>query len=265
MRRLQLVELHDLPWFPVAWRDTFTDFMAFYAERLRPYSQAHPVLADAMRRAGSHRLVDLCSGGGASVLALKPPLDQALGRSVHITLTDKYPNLEAFAAAARRFTGDVDFVAEPVDATAVPPELDGFRTLIGSFHHFPPEVARGILEDAVRNRRGLAVLELTERRPLLWLLPLLLTPLLVWCLTPFIRPVTFRRLLWTYLVPVVPFVAVVDGFVSVLRSYTPEELLALTTGLDEGYCWKAGTVPSIGAARIPYLLGWPTATAAPGA
>lgn len=265
MRRLQLVELHDLPWFPAAWRDPFTDFMAFYSERLGPYSEAHPVLADALRHAGSPRLVDLCSGGGASVLALKPALDAALGTPARVTLTDKYPNLGAFAAAARRFAGEVDFVAEPVDATAVPAELDGFRTLVGSFHHFPPPVARGILEDAVRKRRGLAVLELTERRPFLWLLPLLVTPLLVWCLTPFIRPATFRRLLWTYLVPIVPLVAVVDGFVSVLRSYTPEELLALTAGLEEGYCWKAGTVPSIGAARIPYLVGWPTATTDSGA
>jgi hypothetical protein len=264
MRRLQLVELHDLPWFPAAWRDPFTDFMAFYSERLGPYSQVHPVLADALRHAGCHRLVDLCSGGGASVLALKPALDAALGAPVRVTLTDKYPNLEAFAAAARRFPGDVDFVAEPVDATAVPPQLDGLRTLVGSFHHFAPDVARGILKDAVQKRRGLVVLELTERRPLLWLLPLVLTPLLVWCLTPFIRPLTFRRLLWTYLLPVVPLVAVVDGFLSVLRSYTPDELLALAAGLDEGYCWRAGHVPSIGAARIPYLVGWPVAAQGPG-
>lgn len=257
MQRLQLVELHDLPWFPAQWRDALTDFMAFYSELFRPYSEVLPLLAEALRSAGSRRLVDLCSGGGTSVLALKPALDAALAEPVRVTLTDKYPNLEAFAAAARRFGGAVDFVAEPVDASAVPPGLDGFRTLVGSFHHFPPDVARGILEDAVRKRRGLAVLELTERRPLLWLLPLLVTPLLVWCLTPFIRPLTLRRLLWTYVVPVVPLVTVVDGFVSVLRSYTPGELLALAAGLDEGYCWKAGRVRSIGAARIPYLLGWP--------
>lgn len=264
MRRLQLVELHDLEWFPAAWRDTFTDFMAFYAELFRPYRQVHPLVADALRHTGSRRLIDLCSGGGATVLALKPALDAALGTPLRITLTDKYPNLEAFAAAARRFPGEVDFVASAVDATAVPAELDGFRTLVGSLHHFPPHVARGILEDAARKRRGLVVLELTERRLFLWLLPLLVTPFLVWCLTPFIRPLTLRRLLWTYLLPVVPFVAVVDGFVSVLRSYKPEELLALTAGLEEGYCWTSGRVRSIGAARIPYLLGWPAPADGPG-
>ncbi len=56
-------------------------------------------------------------------------------------------------------------MAEPVDATAVPAELGGFRTLLGAFHHFPPDVARSILADAAQKRRGLAVLEYTERRP----------------------------------------------------------------------------------------------------
>jgi len=257
MRRLQLVELHDLAGFPAAWRDPFTDFMAFYAESFRPYARVIPILADALRRAGVNRLVDLGSGGGAAVLALKPGLDAVLGAPLRATLTDKYPNRAAFEAAARRFPGQVDFVAEPVDATAVPAELDGFRTLLGSLHHFPPEVARSILADAAHQRRGLAVLEYTERRLWLWVLPLFVTPLLIWCVTPFIRPATVGRVLWTYLFPVVPLVAVLDGLVSVLRSYTPDELLALTAGLDEGYRWTAGRVPSIGASRATYLIGLP--------
>ncbi len=72
MRRYQLVELHDLAGFPAAWRDPFTDFMAFYAERFRPYARVIPILAEALRRAGTDRLIDLGSGGGAAVLALKP-------------------------------------------------------------------------------------------------------------------------------------------------------------------------------------------------
>jgi len=257
MRRLQLVELHDLAGFPAAWRDPFTDFMAFYAERFRPYARVVPILADALRRAGSRRLIDLGSGGGAAVLALKPGLDAALNAPVRATLTDKYPNRAAFEAAARRFPGEVDWVGESVDATAVPAELDGFRTLLGAFHHFPPELARSILADAARQRRGLAILEYTERRPWLWALPLLLTPLLIWLVTPFIRPLTAGRVLWTYLLPVVPLVAVWDGLVSVLRSYTPEELLALTEGLDDGCAWVAGHVRSIGASRATYLIGVP--------
>jgi SAM-dependent methyltransferase len=257
VRRLQLVELHDLAHFPAAWRDPFTDFMAFYAERFRPYARVIPILAHALRNAGAQRLLDLGSGGGAAVLALKPGLDAALDAPVRVTLTDKHPNLAAFEAAAQRCPGQVDFVADPVDATAVPDHLDGFRTLLGSLHHFPPDLARSILRDAVRQRRGLAVLEYTERRLWLWALPLLATPLLIWCVTPFIRPMRVARLVWTYLLPVVPLVAVLDGLVSVLRSYTPDELLALTTGLDEEYRWTVGQVRAVGASRATYLVGVP--------
>ncbi len=258
MRRLQVVELHDLPGFPAVWRDLGTDFMSWYASAFRPYRHAVPVLAEALRLSGATGVLDLCSGGAGPILALKPALDRALGAPLRVTLTDKYPNRAAFAAAAARFPGEVEAVPDAVDATAVPEALDGFRTLLGSFHHFSPAAARAILEDAVRARRGVAVLEYTERRPLLWALPLLVTPALIWLATPLIRPFSWRRLLWTYLLPVVPLYLPVDGLVSVLRSYTPAELADLARGLDDpGYRWQVGQVGAVGASRATYLIGVP--------
>jgi hypothetical protein len=255
MPRLQLFELHELAWFPACWRNLFTDFMTFYAARFRPFSRAPAILAAALDQAGTNHLLDLCSGGGTAAIALKAALDATRGAPIRVTLTDKYPNLPAFEAAARRCPGEVDFVTEPVDATDVPAGHEGFRILLGSFHHFPPATARAILADAARRRCGIAVFEYTERR-LLWVLPLLLTPGLLWCTTPFMRPMTWQRLLWTYLLPVVPLVALWDGLVSVLRSYTAAEMLALASGNDT-YQWQSGHLRSLGASRVVYLVGLP--------
>ena len=44
----------------------------------------------------------------------------------------------------------------------MPDELGGFRTLFNAFHHFPPERARAILEDAVHKGQGIGVFEFTR-------------------------------------------------------------------------------------------------------
>jgi hypothetical protein len=76
----------------------------------------------------------------------------------------------------------------PVDATSVPPEFAGARTMFLSFHHHPPERARAILRDAFDKRIGIGVFEITARKPAL-LLGSLLIPLVVLIVTPMVRPV----------------------------------------------------------------------------
>ncbi len=47
----------------------------------------------------------------------------------------------------------------------VPRELKGFRTMFTSFHHFPPEEARAILQNAVDAGEGIGIFEITRRAP----------------------------------------------------------------------------------------------------
>ena len=258
MRRVHLVELHELSGFPSLWRDLVTDFLSFFFRVFRPYARAAPVLAEALAAACSRRVVDLCSGAGAPVLSVLPELE-ALGRAPEsVVLTDLYPNLDAFRRAVAAGGGFVECASEPVDATAVPAHLGGFRTLFTAFHHFPPERARQVLEDARRNAEGIAIFEFTERNLVLWLIPVLLIPLVVAVCTPFIRPLTWRRFVWTYLIPVVPLVAGWDGLVSNLRSYTRDELLELAdAGNRDDYRWHTGRVRSLGLSSVTYLVGWP--------
>ena len=88
---------------------------------------------------------------------------------------------------------------------------------------------------------------------------MLLTPLIVWLVTPFIKPFRWERLLWTYLLPVVPFVVVFDGVVSCLRTYTVAELTAFTAELSgSGYEWVVGEARAKGLrAPVTYLIGYP--------
>lgn len=259
MARVHLFEFHDQAWVPAVWREALTDFMAFFAVAFDVYCPLWPRLGEHLRATGTTRVVDLCSGGSGPAKALLAGVRLADGGAPRLLLTDKYPHVEAFERVRRACGDGVDFSEEPVDATDVPSSMSGFRTLFASFHHFHPEEARKILADAAAKGQGIAVFEYTERNFLVWGAPLLLTPPLVWATGLFALPFRWRYVLWVNLLPVVPLIGAWDGFVSCLRTYTPDELRALADSCAaEGYTWEIGRVRSFGACHVTYLFGYPT-------
>jgi hypothetical protein len=93
-----------------------------------------PLLRAMLKDSKTSQVVDLCSGGGGPMLAIYESL-VARGIRVRITLTDKDPNLEAFARLSSLYPSDILYIANSVDARKVPRELIGLRTIFNSFHH----------------------------------------------------------------------------------------------------------------------------------
>lgn len=257
MKRIHLFEFHDLGSFPHTWRMLLTDQLDFFARTFCPYRPIVPLLKRVLERLDCRNLVDLCAGGAGPVVEVQQQLEEKENYPLQVTLTDKFPNVAAFRRASARSREKLAGIEASVDATNVPGELGGFRTLFTSFHHFPPKLARCILEDAVAKRVGIGVFEYTERS-WAWFVSLPFMPLYCWLMTPFIRPFRWERFFWTYLIPIVPLVMCWDGLVSCLRTYSPRELERLTEEIHaEGYRWEIGRVHSFGACRITYLLGYP--------
>lgn len=268
MRRLHLIELHEQPWFPASLRDGITDALQFGLSLVNLYLPIAPLLNSALESArsrgnfgpsnGHHSVVDMCSGGGGPWLELSRTLHSRNGDSParQICLTDKYPNLAAFQNVRAASGNRVGFYPGSVDATAVPRELKGFRTMFTSFHHFSPVEARAILQGAVDAGEGIGVFEITRRASLTIGLILVWVLMLFVC-TPWIRPFRWSRLLWTYLIPVIPLVLLFDGVVSCLRTYRPQELRELvSTVAASEYAWEIGEHLN-GTMPITYLIGYP--------
>ena len=255
MKRLHLFEIHDQEWCPPTIRDAETDYLQLVIAKTKPYRAMVPVLAAALERTGARQVLDLCSGAGGPWSWLRPVLAER-GVNVSVCLTDKYPNVGALDRSNHLADHGIRYHPQPVDAMRLGDELVGFRTMFSSFHHFRPEQARAILADAVEKKQGIAVFEGT-RRSLLALVLMLLVPLIVLISTPFIRPFRWSRLIWTYLIPIVPLLSLFDGLVSCLRTYTCDELRELVTGLDD-YDWEIGEEPSRqGPIPVTYLIGLP--------
>ena len=260
MKRFHFIEIEDQTWCPKKIRDGVTDFLQYIVRAFHLYKAIAPRLRAAINDAGQGRVVDLCSGGAGPWLSLLSDLKTQNSdfSDLKVTLSDLYPNNAAFNAAYCQYPQQLGFSELPVDATKVVAELSGFRTLFSSFHHFKPDSALAVLQSAVDAKTGIAIFESTQRHPLM-LLYMLITPLLVWINTPFIRPFRWDRLFWTYLIPIIPLIVMFDGVVSCLRTYTVEELEEMVSRLDApDYCWDIGLEP-IG--RMPvgvtYLIGYP--------
>jgi hypothetical protein len=261
LTRWHLVELEDLDWFPRILRDAGTGFLVEAMRVGRQPRHVAPKLRDVVARSNLNAVVDLCSGGGgpAKLFAQDPAL-----AGLKWTFTDLHPPKAAAAIAAQASaTGnDVRYFPEPVDATNVPAELKGIRTIFNGFHHFRPEGARAILQAAVDAKAPIFIAEFVERTPLC-LFGMLFPPLSALFLIPLIRPFRWQWLVFTYLIPIIPLFILWDGLVSCLRVYSPKELDGLVAQLrnKESFTWETGRLPLPGApSRSTFLVGMPRGT-----
>lgn len=266
MARLHVFEFEDQSWFPGLLRAQMTDYLVYAVRLFRGFpSYAASRLAPALRAGGQRRIVDLGSGSGGAMPEVVRALADEQGIQAGALLTDRYPSGAHAAEVREESTGRVDFHPDPVDATHVPADLHGVRTLFLSFHHFRPEPAREILADAVRAGSGIAIFEVTERRLISMLGAVPGIPIMVLLLTPFMRPFQWSRLLFTYVLPILPFLIFWDGLVSHLRTYSVDELEQLVAELDApDWHWdvRRERLPGMPAACTS-LVGYPRADPSP--
>lgn len=260
MKRIHLFEFEDFSWFPGWLRDCMTRYIAAIHVALATKEQIANLVARALAHSRERRVLDLCSGGSGPMLEVARFLETKHGLSdVSFTLSDLYPN--RFQAAYVNGLGNprLRYALSPIDATHVPEEERGVRTMICSLHHMRPETAREILRDAQRRGAPFVAYELSDNSPptaLFWLaIPFAF--LATFFLTPLVRPMTWQQLVFTYLVPVIPLFIAWDGAVSNARTYTVSDMEELVAPLRaDGYRWELGTVVGRGGRRA-WLLGVP--------
>jgi len=256
MKRRHLFEFNDQSWLPAILRDAMTDYLEFVTNLFDFYTPVIPLLEQGLRAAGKPTMIDLASGGGGGLRKLADHLHERVP-DLRIVLTDAYPNKAAFKRTIAHRPDVFSAVDEPVDARDVPRDLEGLRTQFLSIHHFREEEVRRILENAVAAGAPIAFFE-AQKRDAAHVVKFSLSFIFVLLLTPFIRPFRISRLLFTYLIPVLPLMVAFDGVVSVMRTYTPDELRAVIARVEgaERYSWEVGERTEKQVTLIT-LLGYP--------
>jgi len=257
MKRCRLRELHELPWFPRLWRDELTEFLSFFTIYSGVYAPALRRLARIMERADMpETYTDLCSGSGLYEIDFVRRLRILTGRPVRARLTDLYPNAH-WPAIWRLAPEAVSAVPESCPAETAITRYPGLHVMFSGLHHFAPEEIASMVKCASQHGRSLAFFDYSRRNfwrelvPMLASIPLmLLTAFLVW-------PFSWKRLFFTWMVPVLPLLLWIDGWLSRFRAYEAEELGGMVKALNlpAEYRVETGWLPCCGGmGKVTYLV-----------
>lgn len=253
MSRIHLFEFEDQQWLPEFIRNYMTDFLQFLSNKTAMYKGIVTIIEKGLKESRTNQIIDLASGGGGGLIWLNNELRKN-NPDLKILLTDYFPNIPAFEHTQKQ-ANNFDFVKTSVDARNVPENLKGIRTQFLSFHHFKPKDAQQILQNAIDTNSSIAIFE-GQERSFQSIMAMIFSPFTVLVTAPFIRPFHIGRIIFTYLIPIVPVLILWDGVVSSLRTYSVEEMNTLVSNLNnkENFNWEVGRVKS-GPTKILYLLG----------
>lgn len=269
MRKHHYFEFMDLKYYPDVLREVMTDTLTNITMYVPIFDRVAPLITDVMDKTGTNEILDLCSGAGG-------PWGRLFGlvkkekSNARLTFTDLYPNPKCMSRFPKSYMNKITYEPEPINALDVPENRRGVRTFFGSFHHMSPKNAVKVLEDAANKKVGIVVAESYSHSPkYLWctiLLQLLISPLYFLMLWIFMLKAIkgsagekIIKILFTYLIPIVPLSMMFDTFISGVRVYLQKDLEEMVEQIDvPGYCWKPGTLPKqMGQSAISYIVGYP--------
>jgi hypothetical protein len=257
MRRFHFIELHEQRWVPQFLRECFVESLSAILNITGVYRAIPSLFAQWVQNSGGKEVLDLASGAAGPTETIIKELQRVGINPPKFCLSDLFPAKDKFDQLRQAYPQHIYSVTDPVDALRVEaPYGRDLRQIVSAFHHFKPEQARLILQDAVENSKGICILEPFQRN-LLHLLIAVLTIFPALIAPFFARKWRLRYFLVSLVIPIIPLMLVFDTAVSVLRSYTKRELKGMIASLSANdFQWSVGSTPFLLVFRTTYVFGW---------
>jgi hypothetical protein len=201
-----LKELEDYDWFPVALRNFQTDFIGFVVARFNMYNAFTKYLKTFSLAVKPS--IDLCSGAGEPAISIF----KKTNCFSFLTLSDKYPNQLQVKDERIIYTAK----SEDVLDMKFKPEI--YYTLFNAFHHFSDENKLKIVRKILEADSVAFIVEILQPRFFCFVKIFFATTIGTLFIMPFVKPFSFKRLFFTYIIPVNVFTIAFDGMVSVFKS-----------------------------------------------
>lgn len=266
MKRIELFEFEDFNWLPYFIRSGVTNLIRVLHKLTATSEVLSSLLLNIEDKYSFNQIVDLGSGSGGPM----PEVIESINRSktkqnVKLILSDFYPNPSIVSEINSQKLKNVSYLKSSLNAKSLDKAPKGIKTMIASFHHMKPATAKEILMSAQINKQPILIYEIAKNNipTLIWwlLLPISLVILFLMTLfmTPFVKPLSLKQLIFTYIIPVIPIVYAWDGQASIMRTYTFSDIKTLLGEQDnKDYVWELSEAKkSNGKNGGYYLLGYP--------
>ncbi|MGB0390892.1 MAG: hypothetical protein ACPGRC_06660 [Salibacteraceae bacterium] len=260
MKRVQLFEFEDFQWIPDSIRSSMTRLITVLIKMMGIQHIISKKVKTVLSENKLNSVVDLGSGAGGAMPLIHEDIPE-----VKMTLSDLFPNKTAIKYINENGGENLKYLETPVNASDFKSAPQGLKTMINCFHHMPPKQAKSILKSAYENKQPFLIYEMAENKmPLIaWLimLPISMVIMIITVLfmTPFVKPLTWQQLVFTYLVPIIPILYAWDGQASMPRMYSMDDMDQLLEGLSsDSYSWtKEPALNEKGKATGTFVIGLP--------
>ena len=236
-RRFQLFEFCDLASLPRFMREGFQDCLGFVHKLYKPYRRLSPKIAEWL---DGHVLLDIASGRGEQIREFLINLsEESASKLPQVTLSDLYPDCDAYRRLQQQFGQNViSFYSHPFPIQDLNCTDQRYWSIFTALHHFDKDLLTNLFKAVLEKADGLCIVEPSSRRLSDLIGMLLGFPFHM--LAPFFsRRFSFLKFIFTSIIPLIPFMVTFDGVVSVLRTYSKEELIELfPLGLKEEFSMK---------------------------
>lgn len=265
MKRLELFEFEDFSWFPEIIRTSMTNLIVVFHKMMGTSTVLSNLILDLQKKHFFNQITDLGSGSGGSMLDVIQQINKnQKGEEVKLVLTDLHPNPQMVEKINNLKLKNVTYHDQPINAINIDKAPKGLKTMIASFHHMNPTIAKKILHTAQANREPILIFELAKNNipTLLWwlFLPISLIILILMSavMTLFVRPLTFQQILFTYFIPIIPLAYAWDGQASLMRTYTFDDVKNLIGEINDDYHWEIDDAKKANGKKLGYyILGYP--------
>jgi len=260
LKRIHVFELEDQSWFPNIIRDCMTRTLNVMHSLVETNKYLPELLARVLKETNNTKIIDLCSGGGGPMVEAFDILKKEHGlKDLKLKMTDLYPHKQFANHINENNDKNISYLNQSVDATNIPESEVGLRTMICSFHHMRPKVAKQILRNAQDSNQPILIYEISDNKHPIWLTLISMPLTFIMCLfiTLKVRPMTWQQIVFTYFIPIIPICFAWDGAISNARTYTLKDLSLLLKDLQsEQYHWESGSISGKPSDKL-YLIGKP--------
>ncbi len=198
-------ELEDRPWFPQFLRQHQMEYLSFLSKTFNIYKPVREMLIQNNKSALQNGWTDACSGTGGPIESFHFPYK--------VLLTDLYP-----PPYSLNLPTNIVYYTQPVNLETELPPGNGLISLFNGFHHFSDPLKKEIIDRIKQAKRPFFIVEILQPTCRHFIAVLFSTTIGHWLAVPFMKPFSWKRIFFTYIIPLHTLTVCIDGIISVFKS-----------------------------------------------